>query len=919
MALLERDAELAAVAAVVSAGGVVLVEGGAGIGKTALLDAACAAAAARGSEVLRARCAELEAGFAFGAVRQLFERRLHTASPQDRARLLGGPAGAAWALLEAPPKPVDASFAIVHGLYWVAANLAVSRGLVVAVDDAHWADPASLQWLGYVAPRVAELGIALLVAVRPPGRSVDPDALLAVRRQAAVIVRPRLLSPQAVGHLAHEVLGDRADVGLCARLADASGGNPFYLGEMLRATTDVDGLGAQDVLPHIRARLRRLGSVATRLAQAVAVLGDGCALHLAAALTGQTAQEAARTATALVEREVLAEPDPARFLHPILRDAVELSLDAGDRVVLHRAAAGLLSAAAAPAGRIAAHLRAVPPAADAWVADRLREAAAAALSSGVPQEAADLLRRVWAEPPASEQRVAVLRELARADVTAGRGTAQGWLEEALARTRDPRERAGIALEVAQAHAALFRWADAVDVLERAVADLGTADPELNGRLQGRLVVAGLHDARRAAQVGATLHHLTAVSSGEAVTVARGMQALLTGRPAAEVATPLVEVLSSSSTAVTDWDIRAALLWCLVTVEAFDAVDHSLGPMLTELGRTGDARGLIAVHTAAGLLKLRLGALPDADSAAHIAQHVLQQGDFHPGLPFAVTVRADVAIEAGQLNEARALLELLPAEPGPPGVGTVLVPAAWGRLHLAAGRPAEAVAAFQTCAAMFGTEVWGMDVRDVGYLHARSGAATALLLLGDRAQACRLADAELADVRGFGAPRALGVALRTAGLAHGGEKGLGLLAESAAALKASPAVLERAKSLAELGAAQRRAGHRQTARDNLANALDLAARCGARPLAARVREELRAAGARPRREWRRGVESLTPTELRVATLATEDRTNREIAQSLYVTTKTVEGHLSRVYGKLEITGRGQLREALRGEKPGVATE
>ena len=142
MALLEREAELAAVAAVVATGGVALVEGGAGIGKTALLDAACAAAAARGSEVLRARCAELEAGFAFGAVRQLFERRLHTASPQDRARLLTGPAGAAWALLEAPPKPVDASFAIVHGLYWVAANLAVSRSLVVAVDDAHWADPA---------------------------------------------------------------------------------------------------------------------------------------------------------------------------------------------------------------------------------------------------------------------------------------------------------------------------------------------------------------------------------------------------------------------------------------------------------------------------------------------------------------------------------------------------------------------------------------------------------------------------------------------------------------------------------------------------------------------------------------------------------------------------------------------------------
>jgi DNA-binding NarL/FixJ family response regulator len=296
---------------------------------------------------------------------------------------------------------------------------------------------------------------------------------------------------------------------------------------------------------------------------------------------------------------------------------------------------------------------------------------------------------------------------------------------------------------------------------------------------------------------------------------------------------------------------------------------------------------------------------------------MQDGDFAPGLPFAVTVCADAAIEAGQLDEARALLESLPGAGWSPGVGTVLIPATWGRLHLAAGYPAEALAAFQDCATMFSSEVWGLDLRDVGYLHARSGAAQALLLAGDRRRASELAEAELADVRRFAAPRALGVALRAAGLAAGDQRGLDLLAESVAALADSPALLERAKSLAELGAAHRRFGARVAAREHLTEALDLAARCGARPLAARVRTELNAAGARPRREWRRGVESLTPSELRIARLAAAGLTNREIAHSLYVTVKTVEAHLARVYAKLDITGRSGLTDMLGAETVGVS--
>jgi DNA-binding CsgD family transcriptional regulator len=396
-------------------------------------------------------------------------------------------------------------------------------------------------------------------------------------------------------------------------------------------------------------------------------------------------------------------------------------------------------------------------------------------------------------------------------------------------------------------------------------------------------------------------------------VAQAMNMLLTGRPAGQIAALLEETLARAGSRVENWDTRAALLWVLVTAERFATVEESLTPMLAEVHRAGSARGFVAAYSTLGLLKLRLGALPEADAAARVALGVLQEGDFAPGLGFAATVLADVAVEAGEFGEAQALLDLLPQQGWPAGVGTVLIPAARGRLRLAQGRAAEALADFQTCGALFGADVWGMETRDTGYMHARSGAALALLRLGHSERAGQLAEAELADVRVFGGPRALGVALRTAGLARGGRDGLALLGDSVAALEGSPALLERAHSLAELGAALRRSGERAAARDALARALDLAARCGARPLAARVRDEVRATGARPRRPWRTGVEALTPSEIRVARLAAEGRTNREIACELYVTLKAIEGHLARAYAKLGIEGRGQLPEVLGSRK------
>src|SRR6185437_6967678 len=138
-------------------------------------------------------------------------------------------------------------------------------------------------------------------------------------------------------------------------------------------------------------------------------------------------------------------------------------------------------------------------------------------------------------------------------------------------------------------------------------------------------------------------------------------------------------------AVENWDTRAALLWVRGAAERFGAVASSLTSLLAEVHRSGSARGFVAAYSTLGLLKFRLGELPEADAAARVALRVILEGDFAPGLAFAVTVLADVAIEAGDYQEAQALLDLLPLADWPPGVGTVLIPATRGRLRLAQGR------------------------------------------------------------------------------------------------------------------------------------------------------------------------------------------------------------------------------------------
>jgi DNA-binding CsgD family transcriptional regulator len=225
-----------------------------------------------------------------------------------------------------------------------------------------------------------------------------------------------------------------------------------------------------------------------------------------------------------------------------------------------------------------------------------------------------------------------------------------------------------------------------------------------------------------------------------------------------------------------------------------------------------------------------------------------------------------------------------------------------RVRLARGDSQAAIADLRACQAQ---ESW---FRNPNVLAWRSTLALALPA-SSREEALALVEVELNQARKIGQPRAIGVALRARGLLCTGEEQISLLTQAVTALEACPSPLELARALGDLGAAHRRASRRGEARPLLARALDLAASCGARMLAARAREELVTAGARPRRERLSGVDALTASERRVAQMAAAGMTNREIAQALFVTIKAVALHLTHVYEKLDITGRAGLPAAL----------
>ena len=312
---------------------------------------------------------------------------------------------------------------------------------------------------------------------------------------------------------------------------------------------------------------------------------------------------------------------------------------------------------------------------------------------------------------------------------------------------------------------------------------------------------------------------------------------------------------------------------------------------------GSAIELTVAHSWRALLHLRTGALDDAEADAAMAARTAEEPLARLFAPLAIAVTIDALLERDRAAEA-------PETMGTAGESLydALLRCSRGRLLCALRRFDEGVR--ELIAA--GEQLAGLGATSPAAATWRSDAALARLALGDEEGARTLAAEELRLARELGAPRALGIALRAAGLVKRDDR---LLAEACSVLEDASAPLEHARALAEHGAALRRAGRRSDARPLLRAALDVATRLGATALRGRAHTELEAAGGRPRRLVLSGREALTASERRVADLAAEGLTNREIAQALFVTPRTVEGHLTQVYRKLDVRGREHLRDAL----------
>jgi DNA-binding CsgD family transcriptional regulator len=929
--LLERGEELGAIAdALARAGGghgcVLGVRGAAGVGKSELVAATCEQAGRAGMRVCRASGSELERDLGFGVVRQLFERPLLQLLPNERAAVMDGAASlAAPIVLDASASSGGGSVqAALHGLYWLTAGLAARGPLLIAIDDAHWADPSSLRWLGYLGRRLEGLQLLVVIAARDSEPGVD-QALLerAVDGARVTELRPRELSPEATAVWLKDAFGSSpADmfVGACHA---ATGGNPLLLRELatslIAERVGPDAAGAARVGPAAPPsiarwallRIARLGHGGTAVAEAAAVLSADARLDRLAALASLDIDDVAELADQLVEARILAR-DTRSFAHPILRAAVYHQIPPARRALAHLRAARLLYDEGAGDERTAAHLLQTAPVGEPWALETLRGAAGAALGRGAPEAAIQLLRRAHAEPRTDPSRVVL--ELAVAEVAARDSAALSDVDRALTLARDDEARVRAATLAARLLTAEGRFEQALGMVERARRD--DADPATRLALDAEeLALRGWLGVtpeliKRLRALG--VDEMPGTTSPERILLATRAIALVRRAEDPERAVAIARrVLAHEDLAHPDHEmmpIQAARV--LAVLDHLDDADRALAAIVAG----GRARGAVSAVALGSTMRaevaLRAGRLADAEEHARLALELSIEHDLGTWLPLSAAFVADALIEREPPDAALALIASHGLD-GPLGddYRSQILRYARGRARAAAG---DGAGALRDVLAV-GEGLLSLGEVTPVTLPWRSTASELLQAVGRSCEARRLADEELELARDAGARRAIGIALRAAALARPAGARLLLLSDAVTALQATPASLELARAHVDLGAALRRAGRRRDAREALRTGLDASARCGARPLAERARQELIAAGARPRRERTSGLDALTASERRVARLAADGLTNRQIAQALFVTTKTVEMHLGRTYPKLGIAGRGDLPIALHDER------
>jgi DNA-binding CsgD family transcriptional regulator/tetratricopeptide (TPR) repeat protein len=815
----------------------------------------------------------------------------------------------------------DVSYGILHGLFWLTANAAADRPLLLAIDDLHWCDRASMRFIAYLERRIGGIPAVVAAAVRTGEPSAEPLLLDEIAQGSAVVsVRPRMFSEAASAELVRRRLGGRADESFWRACHVAAGGNPLLLSELLRtlqaervppdgAHVDmVRDIGPRAVSRSVLLRLSRLAGEAVAVARGVAMLGEDARAPMVAALTGLDEPTVVDAADALARAEILRPGSPFGFVHPLVRDAVYHDLRPSERERDHARTAALLMDRGASPELVAAHLLLAPRRNEPWVADVFRAAGLAASRRGDADAAVSYLRRALESSEDAEQRPQLLFDVGMAEAGVDASAAAGHMSEAYDDLEDPLARALAARVLARMLLFTGTADEAVAVARRAASELpaelvgprrafeafelycvafGADVPDATARL-AKARADGVGDDAGAKILGAVA----------------AWDWALTGGSSEDCAALALEVLADGELIAADPGFGSVIAGGVLGLADREEALAVWDAAMSEAERLGALRTVCMVNIWRGFTWLQRGDLPAADATLGDAFEQIRTLETNgAGMAYVAALLARLRIDQGDLAGAHDALAHAGDE-RPPSDGDALLRRSTIELMLAHGQWADALDAVEEYRHRLRSD------RNPGWAPWRSLAAAALDGLGQRDRALRLLEEELDMARRWGAPGPLGRALRLLGTVSGDE-GLALLHQAVEVTEGSPAHLEHARALVALGSVMRRAGRRTDARDPLRRGLDAAARCGATELARQARDELLVAGARPHGDSLTGPGALTPSERRVADLAATGLRNRDIAHALSVSLKTVEIHLTSVYRKLGISTRAALPGALAG--------
>jgi DNA-binding CsgD family transcriptional regulator len=925
--LLEREDQLVEVEALWSEDSweqlscIVLV-GGWGSGKSALLDAACARASEAGVRVARARGRSGGLGHRFAVIEEAIEALGCQGSDPGFDEL--------HAILVAMRQPATPS----HVVELLLDSLAhCEHPLLFAVDDADSADAESLMVLNALVHRLAPGRGHLLVTTnsRPPGCGLrEVDWLAAEPGTAQLRIEP--LSADAVEHLAGAVFAQEVHPDFVQAVWKATAGRPLLLVHLLSklerqhccpdaaTAATVPDTPVSQIASDVLMRLEPQATGARHLLQGLAVLGDGADSGLVRSLAGLDALATGQGIDAAIQAELLEPELPLRFTAPITRAAIYHDITPSRRVQLHDGAARLLAAEGYDLQAVCDHLLKTEPSGNPATADMLERGGRTAMTEGNYNRAQQCLARSLAEPPPAERISDVILELVSAELELRSPDALGHLVRA-ARigTADAEHLAAVATRVlrtvpvptvpdVETQAALTRLRDRLEpAAVRPLLELSLALCRTGG---GRSLDELDALARLAERLGPGEPMIAREATSYVLQQRFKMGRLGSCDPIADQLQlrfdPAEMIAGDPFGSEIQLSTAAALLCC-----GRFGVDDALrlaAQAAAERDQPELDRNITSLLALSSLWKGEL------DRAIAMSRRAISMGgpddEWGPGLARACL--------AASLLEKGALEEAMAADPAflvddratvNAGTNATLVGAVAelfsrvtrGRLWLAAGQAHHALEHFSVT----GTRAVELGVENPAVSAWRAEVGTAEAAIGGETIARQLIADHLARARALGEPRILGSALRTlAGMAGEGAN-LDLLTEAALVLDSSSARLEAAKAQLDLGRLLLAAGREVEARSALRRGAHLASLCGADVLVESATHELHAAGCRPRRAALTGWAALTPAEARVARLAASGATNTEIAGELYVSEKTVEGHLGRVFRKLGIRSRLKL--------------